>query len=263
MQASHTARPGHCERQGQPLLLAIFQRQRLGQRAPRLQATGQGPGQRQALIFTTHVAQLHQGTGLIPSGPKTRPAYLGHQRRHDFDGTLGLTHLLLVPGQRHQRQLAVEVGQIKRDHRLATLVKTHLAAPERRHLDPALQRPSLLQGRRITAVVEASQLAILRRYHLTVVVEQVLREALAAKEDLERIEGLVVADIEHSPIHRSKYHPALAVWCRGHRHLEASERHRLVRRTQGERQAAGLPVERERHQTDRAQALHTLLAHRL
>ncbi|MNG76013.1 hypothetical protein D3C79_345310 [compost metagenome] len=243
LQAGHPARPGHGERQRQPALLAILEVEGLGQFAAGLQATTQGPGQRQALILTAHVAQLHQGAGLISPGAEARPAYLGHQGRHHLDGALRLADLLLVPGQRHQRQLTVEVRQIQRDARLARLIEAHLATPERGDLDPALQRPAFLEGRRIATVAEASQLAVLRRDHLTVVIEQILGEALAPEEDLERIEGLVIADVEHPPIHRRQHHPALAVRRRGHRHLEPGERHRLVRRTQGERQATGLSIQ--------------------
>ncbi|MNF79723.1 hypothetical protein D3C84_619460 [compost metagenome] len=187
LQACHAARPGHCERQGQPLLLAVFQGQRAGQLAVCLQPAIEGPGKRKGLILATHVAQLHQRPGLIASGAKARPADLRHQGRHHLDGALGLAHLPFVPGQRHQRQLTVEVGQIERDHRLAALIKTHLAAPERSDLDPALQRAALFQRRTVAPIVEAGQLAILGRDHLTVVVEQVLREALATEEDLERV----------------------------------------------------------------------------
>ncbi len=202
LQARHAARPGHGERQGQPLLFAIFKSQGAGQLAVCLEPTVEGPDKGEGLIFAAHVAQLHQCPGLIPSGAKARPANFGHQGRHHLDGALGLTHLLFVPGQRHQRQFAVEVGQVERDHRFTLLVKTHLAAPECGYLDPALQRATLFQRRPIAPIVEAGQLAILRRDHLAVVVEQILGEALAAKEDLERVEGLIIADIEHAPIHR-------------------------------------------------------------
>ncbi|MNM92880.1 hypothetical protein D3C81_1052290 [compost metagenome] len=170
--------------------------------------------------------------------------------------------MLFVPGQRHQRQLAVEVGQIERDHRLALPVKTHLAAPQRCYFDPALQRAALFQRRPVTPIVEAGQLAILRRDHLAVVVEQILGEALAAKEDLERVEGLVVADVEHAPINRRQHHAALTVGGGGGGHFQSGKRHRLIRRAQGERRTARFPVQGERHQSDRAQALPLRLASR-
>ncbi|MNX30764.1 hypothetical protein D3C86_609390 [compost metagenome] len=262
MQACHTAGACHCEWQGQPLLLAVFKGKGAGQLAVCLEPAFEGPGKGEGLILAAHVAQLHQGPGLIPASTKTRPANFGHQGRHYLDGALGLPHLLFVPGQRHQRQLAVEVGQIERDHRLALFVETHLAAPERSDLDPALQCAPLLQGRGITAVVEASQLAVLGRDHLTVVVEQVLCEALATEEDLERVEWLVVADIEHAPVHRRQHHPPLTVGGGGSGHFEPGERHGFIRRAQGERQAASLSVQRQRHQADRAQALNALAARR-
>ena len=262
MQACHAARACHCEWQGQPLLLAVFQGKGAGQLAVCLEPAIEGPFKRKILILAAHITQLHQGPGLIPASTKTRPANFGYQGRHYLDGALSLSNLLLVPGQRHQRQLAVEVGQIERYHRLALLVETHLAAPERRDLDPALQCAPLLQGRGITAVVEASQLAVLGRDHLTVVVEQVLCEALATEEDLERVEWLVVADIEHAPVHRRQHHPPLTVGGGGSGHFEPGERHGFIRRAQGERQAASLSVQRQRHQADRAQALNALAARR-
>ena len=107
----------------------------------------EGPDKGEGLILAAHIAQLHQRP-VSSSGAKAWPANFRHQGRHYLDGALGLPDLLFVPGQRHQRQFAAEVGQLERDHRLALLVKTHLAAPQCGYLDLALQRAALFSGAR-------------------------------------------------------------------------------------------------------------------